>query len=73
MDIPLGDGTFVRKVEPAQLGTASDWVQVVAGEDHTCGIRGGSTGDLWCWGNGYSGQVGDGDAWRVSPDPVVWP
>ena len=43
---------------PLQVGTASDWEQVSASSQHTCGIRAG--GQLWCWGRGTSGQLGDG-------------
>lgn len=54
----LGDGTFIDRPAPVQIGTDSDWTSVSAGAYQTCGVRG--TGMLWCWGwNGF-GQLGDG-------------
>ena len=33
------------------------WIDVTAGEAHTCGIKQGNT--LWCWGSNYLKQLGD--------------
>ena len=55
----LGDGTEdIDRPLPVQVGSASDWITVSPGSLHTCGIRAG--GQLWCWGAGGNGQLGDG-------------
>lgn len=55
----LGDGTEdIDRPSPVQVGTASDWITVAPGSIHTCGIRAG--GQMWCWGAGAQGQLGDG-------------
>src|SRR4051794_29975645 len=50
---------------------ATDWVQISAGYDHTCGLR--STGRLYCWGSDSKGQLGDGlpDADQTMPVEVT--
>jgi alpha-tubulin suppressor-like RCC1 family protein len=44
---------------PTQVGTATDWTLVTAGQGTTCGLRG--TGSLWCWGDNSAGQLGQND------------
>lgn len=43
---------------PVRVGIESDWEDVSAGFQHTCGIRKG--GSLWCWGRNSEGQAGNG-------------
>ena len=44
----LGGGTIVKKTEPVQIGTDTDWVSVAAGWEHAVAIK--SDGSLWAWG-----------------------
>jgi len=44
---------------PVRVGTASDWVDVSAGDNHTLAIN--SSGQLYAWGFGGNGQLGRGD------------
>ena len=66
-----GDDTTAYRSAPQQVGTASDWRTVAAGEHGTCAIRG--AGELWCWGGGsiVGGVVGDGTtASRTTPTRI---
>lgn len=47
---------------------ATGWTTVSAGENHTCGIRGGR---IYCWGDNQFGQLGDGtETDRDQPTPI---
>jgi alpha-tubulin suppressor-like RCC1 family protein len=68
----LGDGTTADRASPVQeLGGDTNWDQVSAGVDFTCARK--SAGTLWCWGNNDKGQLGDGVAWKTSPQLVGKP
>jgi alpha-tubulin suppressor-like RCC1 family protein len=54
----LGNGTTNHQHRAVRVGTDSDWSQVVAGDAHTCGRRGGA---IYCWGNDAYGQLGNGE------------
>jgi hypothetical protein len=57
----LGNGDFNNR-EAATLvslpGGVSGFVSIAAGAAHTCGVT--STGALYCWGDNFNGQLGDG-------------
>lgn len=55
----LGDSAAVQFRVPQQTGNESDWTQVQAGQNHSCGLRAG--GELWCWGDNTFGNLGTGD------------
>jgi alpha-tubulin suppressor-like RCC1 family protein len=63
----LGDGTIVAKCSPVRERCSStDWCQVSAGGLHTSALK--TTGEIWGWGTGGCGRIGDGTATtRTSP------
>ena len=54
----LGDGTFVNKTSPNQVGTSDTWVSVISGSNHTVALN--TDGTLFTWGYNNHGQLGDG-------------
>jgi len=54
----LGDGTNTFRYTPVQIGTASNWKAVWAGDFHTAAIK--TDGTLWVWGRNNYGQLGVG-------------
>jgi len=48
--------TTARVTRPVQVGTATDWVMVAAGEYHTLALR--ADGSLYAWGWNIYGQLG---------------
>lgn len=67
----LGDGT--RTDSPQKqfvdvVGGFTDWEMVTTGFGHSCGLRHG--GELYCWGDDHSGEIGDGSRYRLSPAPI---
>ncbi len=67
---PVNSGAIVREIAATSDGTHTDWVQVVAGYDHTCARR--RDGQAYCWGLNDHGQLGDGSVQpRVAPVRVM--
>jgi alpha-tubulin suppressor-like RCC1 family protein len=55
----LGNGlTSLQRLSPSPVAGGRRYRQVSAGADHTCAVTTGDKG--FCWGNGSSGQIGDG-------------
>jgi len=55
----LGNGGTDRADGPVQVvSLSSEVIELAAGEDHTCALRAG--GEVLCWGQNSSGQLGDG-------------
>ena len=48
-------GTLIST--PVQVGTASNWKSVAAGQTHTIAVK--TDGTLWAWGQNNYGQLGD--------------
>lgn len=62
----LGDMAAVQYRYPQRVGDADAWVEVQAGQNHSCGLQAG--GSLWCWGENPFGNLGTGDlASQASP------
>lgn len=56
----LGNGTTTPDVSsPAQIGTATNWSDVSAGENYSLAIK--TDGTLWAWGGNASSQLGNGN------------
>lgn len=68
-ELGLGDGSSGQLRQPAQVGSATDWQHISAGQNHTCGVR---LGELYCWGDNSHGQLGVALAGPVF-DPVLVP
>ncbi len=58
-DQTLANDTNLPDPTPTQVGEDDDWVSVVAGPYHTCGLRqaAGDETTLFCWGNNNASQV----------------
>jgi len=68
----LGDGTTTDRLVPAAVEGGLTFSQVSDGAFHTCGKTPAAV--AYCWGRGFSGQLGNGGASSNStPVPVVGP
>ncbi|MEZ4461521.1 MAG: EGF domain-containing protein [bacterium] len=47
---------------------ASNWSKVTAGLTHTCALN--TDGEIYCWGSGFSGQLGDGSTQSQTATPT---
>ncbi|QDG50527.1 hypothetical protein FIV42_07210 [Persicimonas caeni] len=64
----LGDGTFDDRAQPVRIDdTVQDFVDVTAGDFHTCAAR--TNGDVLCWGANILGQAGH-DSLDMVPRPT---
>ncbi len=65
----LGDGTNVDRFTPVDvvgLDAGSGATDMAVGDNHSCAVV---TGELWCWGSNYFGQLGINPGWV--PTPVI--
>jgi alpha-tubulin suppressor-like RCC1 family protein len=72
VDGQLGDGTTVDKNVPTAIVSGSTvFGSIATGTGHACGLR--PSGEAFCWGNNFSGQLGDGSApnGQLTPVPVT--
>jgi rubredoxin len=63
----LGNNTRTHRSSPVQtVAAGTNWKQVSAGRNYTAAVK--TDGTLWCWGENYQGQLGDGtDICKSSP------
>lgn len=67
----LGTGTQGSSLVPVQVGLATDWAAVAAGEEFSTALKEGNpNGTLWLWGSNDSGQLGNGYTGSVA-DPTL--
>ena len=52
-----GSGTTSDVEAPQKIGSSNTWTAISAGNSHTCGI---DNGELYCWGQDFNGQIGNG-------------
>lgn len=64
----LGTGDRTAGSVPQVVASQRDFIQVCAGEAHSCALRG--TGELSCWGENLHGELGLGDT-RPRETPSV--
>ena len=64
--IPSTVPTFDSPQQILQPGLTT----VASGAKHSCGLLGDDTGQLICWGNAASYQLGNDNAWKVEPEKV---
>jgi alpha-tubulin suppressor-like RCC1 family protein len=57
-DGQLGTGDTLPHTSLTRVGSANDWHAITVSSDHACGLT--SSGALFCWGNDYAGELGDG-------------
>ena len=64
----LGVGNQTNYSSPVQVGSLTDWSKLGCGEAFTGSIK--TNGALWMWGNGVSGQLGNGTTTEVNTSPL---
>ncbi|MFN5929625.1 MAG: RCC1 domain-containing protein, partial [Roseiflexaceae bacterium] len=70
----LGDSTNTHMSTPVTviLPAGVTFASISVGQNHTCAIT--STGTAYCWGDGSSGEIGDGTPGHAfAPIPVSMP
>lgn len=61
--------TFVGRVTPVQVGSATNWQTLAVGSGHVLGLQTG--GKLYAWGTNASGPIGDGTTTnKTTPVPI---
>lgn len=69
----LGDGTFIDKNIPTQIGSNTKWTQISASPQHVMAINDSGTlftpgnKTLWGWGRNVFGELGNG----ITPDQTT--
>lgn len=62
----LGLGDTASRSSPVQIGSGTDWADIVGDYDYVLALK--TNGTLWAWGRNNYGQLGDGtNAGKSSP------
>jgi alpha-tubulin suppressor-like RCC1 family protein len=73
----LGDGTTLTAVGPTTIidGLSATIGRISLGRRHSCGrlSPAGGSNEIFCWGRGLEGQVGDGDSTQRNLPTAVMP
>jgi hypothetical protein len=56
----LGDSSLAQSSVPVQVRGGHKFIQISAGEEHTCAVEAGPLGLGWCWGDNEDGEGGNG-------------
>lgn len=64
-----GDVVFTPHGTPLQVATATPFLELAAGEWHTCGLTTEQT--VYCWGVNSHGQLGNGGGTGIQPVPTL--
>jgi alpha-tubulin suppressor-like RCC1 family protein len=69
----LGNGEVGLSMSSTPLEVAGDaeFVGLSVGNNHSCGTT--ATGEVWCWGGNFDGEVGNGQVWQPQPTPAAIP
>jgi alpha-tubulin suppressor-like RCC1 family protein len=67
-DARAGDATEAADAAPAPAGPV---VQLALGGSSACALR--ANGSMWCWGEGFAGELGDGTMTLDRPQPAPVP
>src|SRR3989339_811107 len=66
----IGNGDTSENLVPTNTTDSSIYTSISTGTMHTCGIRSNDS-RVMCWGQGTSGQLGDGQTIVSKPNPNV--
>lgn len=69
----LGTGEVGLSLSSVPLEVAGDaqFVGLSLGNNHSCGMT--ATGEVWCWGANYNGELGSGFSRPLEPTPHLLP
>lgn len=64
-----GCPTFRCEWSPVLVRGGHTFTHIAPGDRHACAVD--DAGDVWCWGNGTQGQIGDGNTNDVNDMPIA--